>query len=103
MTSAREVTSPVGIALTAAFSAVYLWRAWQRTAAVRADVVWRMCAVAFAWNSIAVLSGSRRVLPVEQTMAFVLYDTVFEVAFLYAGLAESSLLVARNVGLLPRA
>ena len=93
--STRNVLSPPGMIVTFIFSFLYLFRVFKEYNIIRSDVVWRMCAIAFVWNSLAILGGSRNVRPTRRTMAFVLYDSLFEVGLLYAGIAEVVLLTRR--------
>ena len=86
--SAREVVAPLGLSVTLGVSAVYLLRvALRRALVLDVEVRWT-AAVAFAWNVIALVRGTRRVDPPAWTLLFALYDALFEVALLYAGLAE---------------
>ena len=86
--SERDVTSPSGLLVTLVCSALYLWRLRCNANRLPMAVVWRMVALGWLWNAAAILSGSRRVVPRSLTMLFALYDTVFEIALLYAGLVE---------------
>ena len=87
--SGRSVVAPIGLSVTFAFSLLYVWRVAQRSNQLPVAIVWRMIAIGWGWNAFAILSGSRRVIPRSYTMAFTLYDTVFEIALLYAGLVET--------------
>lgn len=91
--SKRDVGTPLGLLVTLSCAALYLWRLWSGTNRLPPAVVWRMAAVGWMWNAVAMLSGSRRVDPPALTMAFALYDTAFEIALLYAGLVEMVLML----------
>ena len=86
--SAREVVSPLGLVVTLGVSGVYLIRLAAGRARVSVVEARWSAAVAFAWNVVALVRGTRRVIPSQWTLLFALYDALFEVALLYAGLAE---------------
>lgn len=96
LVSRREVLSPLGLAVTALLSAVYLARlALAARPLLPPAAVARTAALGLAWNGVAVLSGARAVDPPQWGMLFVLFDAVFEVALLYAGIGELVLLARR--------
>ena len=96
--STRDVLTPFSVAFTLTWSLLWLWRLYRGTNLISLLAVRRMMSIGLAWNVASCLSGSRLVSPEDLTMAFILYDSIFEVALLYAGLAEVTLIAfARNV------
>lgn len=98
--SSRDVLASFGLVVTLSLSTLYLWRVNRCTNLLPTKIAWRMCATGWMWNAVAILSRSRQVIPSRYTMAFALYDSVFEIAFLYAGLTELVLMLALQMKLL---
>lgn len=69
-----------------------LWCFWRpKKGAYPADAMWLMTAFGFAWNAFAMMSGARVVTPQSYTLAFALYDALFEIGLLYAALSQIAL------------
>ena len=90
LVSRREVLRPAGVVVTLLGAGGYLARlAWTRGAPRFPEAAARRAfGLGLAWNAVAAVRGSRVVDPPAWGMAFLLYDAAFEIALLYAGLAE---------------
>lgn len=92
LVSRREVLRPAGVVVTLLGSAAYLARVARGAPLFPEAATRRAFVLGLAWNAVAAVRGSRVVDPPEWGMAFLLYDAAFEIALLYAGLAELVLL-----------
>lgn len=97
LVSTREVVAPLGLSVSLCISCIYLLRVATGRSLVPLTVTRWATAVAFAWNVVAFVYGSRRVQPPQWTLFFILYDAFVEVALLYAGLAEIVLWVVTTL------
>lgn len=90
--SKRVVYSTTSRAYIGTILVSALWCFWRpKKGAYPVDAMWLMTAFGFAWNAFAMISGARVVTPQPYTLAFALYDALFEIGLLYAALSQITL------------
>lgn len=96
--SKRVVYSSTSKAYIGTLLVSAIWCFWRpKKGAYPADAMWLMTAFGFAWNAFAMMSGARVVTPESYTLAFALYDALFEIGLLYAALSQIALYLVEVV------
>ena len=96
--SKRVVISSTSNAYMGTLLISALWIFWRPTkGSYPAGAMWLMTAFGFTWNAFAMMSGARVVTPSNYTLAFALYDALFEIGLLYAALSQITLYLVEVV------